>query len=185
MNSMSDNAGRLPAEEHVSLLRRRAAALAREEKGAGDADARPAVVFELAGERYAIDAGCVLRVLTLRELTPLPGAAAPLFGVTHWRGSVLTLLDIRPLLGALAPGITDLARVVVLEGRDREFGIVVDRVRDLVDVSEADVRPLPDRDEDSSGSLLSGILQDGTFVVDAMQLLARHGTVRRRNQGTG
>jgi purine-binding chemotaxis protein CheW len=175
----ADSSERAPAEEHVAVLRQRAAVLARTQGDGADADARPAVVFELAGERYAIDAACVLRVLTLRELTPLPGAAQPLFGVTHWRGSVLTLLDLRPALGATAPGITDLSRVVVLEGQDRDFGIVVDAVQDLTDMSAAAVRPLPDRDEDGE-SLLSGILEDGIFVIDATQLLARHGTIRRR-----
>jgi purine-binding chemotaxis protein CheW len=174
-----------PADEDIPVLRRRAAALARRPDRGRTADASAALLFELAGERYCIAASCVLRVLTLRELTPLPGAAAPLFGVTHWRGTVLTLLDIRALLGVTAPGLTDMGRVVVVEGPDRDFGVIVDAVRDILELRDGDILKLPDRDDAASDSLLRGITADGVFVVDARRLVQRYGRLQGRKQGTG
>jgi len=180
-------AERAPAPEHLAELRRRAAALARDQgrwRTGREADAFTAVVFRLAGSQYGIDASCVLRVLTLRELTPLPGAAAPLFGVTHWRGDVLTLLDVRPLLGAPTDGLTDLGRVLVLDGADRKFGIVADAVDDLAEIRQDRIRPLPH--EDGNGeSLLQGMTEDGIFIIDAERILARYGAIRRRTRGMG
>lgn len=179
-------AARAPAPEHLPELRRRAAALAREQgrwHAEREVDAFTAVVFQLAGSHYGIDASCVLRVLTLRELTPLPGAAPPLFGVTHWRGDVLTLLDIRSVLGAPTDGLTDMGRVIVLDGEDRQFGIVADAVRELDEVRTEAIQPLP-RDDGDGESLLQGITEDGVFIIDAARVLARFGAVRR-NQGTG
>jgi purine-binding chemotaxis protein CheW len=177
---------RAPAPEHVAELRRRARALAREggwwQAAAAD-DSFSALVFQLAGSTYAVDAACVLRVLTLRELTPLPGAAAPLFGVTHWRGDVLTLLDIRPLLGASTGGLTDMGRVIVMDGEDRHFGLVVDAVTELADVRRESIQRLPREDGDGE-SLLEGITEAGVFIIDAARVLARFGVIRR-NQGTG
>lgn len=178
--------GREPAAEHVALLHKRAADLARVPKRvAGEDDGIDVVRFQLAGEAYAVDARHVVRVLTLKEMTPLPGAAEPLFGVTQWRGTVLTLLDLRPLLGVTARGLTDMGKVVVLEGEDRQFGVVTDQVSDLVFLPWQDVRPIPGDDGTDGDSLLRGITDDGVFIIDTEQLLQRFGRVGRRNHTTG
>jgi chemotaxis signal transduction protein len=89
----------------------------------------------LSGERYAhCVASCGGQVAVLLELTPLPGASAPLFGITHWRGDVLTLLDLRAALGAHAGGVTDLSRIIVAGRADRRFGMVVDAVVEMAEV---------------------------------------------------
>jgi purine-binding chemotaxis protein CheW len=173
-------AGRAPAPEHLPLLRQRAAALAREQGDGREGDRLRLVLFELAGNRYGIELACVLRVLTLRELTPLPGAAAPLFGVTHWRGDVLTLLDIRGLLGVTTDGLTDMGRILVLDGADRTFGIVVDGVRELADIPAAAVRPLAGGEDGAAESLVRGMTEEGVFIMDAERVLARFGRTRRR-----
>ncbi|HSJ23666.1 MAG TPA: chemotaxis protein CheW [Longimicrobiales bacterium] len=177
--------GREPAAEHMEVLRRRAAELARMPEADGEADGYDVVRFQLAGEEYALAAHSVVRVLTLREMTPLPGAAEPLFGVTQWRGTVLTLLDLRPLLGVSSQGLTDLSKVVVLDGGDRQFGIVADDVSDLAFLSHQDVRPLPGDDGAEGESLLRGITDDGVFIIDTEQLLQRFGRIRRRHHATG
>jgi purine-binding chemotaxis protein CheW len=180
-------AARAPAAEHHALLRRRAAALAREDLDpvAGRRSEEQIMVFRLGAERYGIAADSVLRVLVLRELTPLPGAAAPLFGVTHWRGRVLTLVDIRQLLGVEMAGVTDLGNVIVMNGADRDFGIVADAVSHVVDIGPAEIRELPDAGGDSGESLLRGITGEGIFIIDAERVLARFGRVRGRRHGTG
>jgi purine-binding chemotaxis protein CheW len=175
---------RAPAEEHLPVLQRRAALLARDPSA--DEDRSPQltlVLFTLAGERFGISASAVLRVLTLRELTPLPGAAPPLFGVTHWRGDVLTLLDLRPLLGLSTAGLTDMSRVIVMDGEDREFGVVADRVSDIVEVPENRIRPLPGGGEEEGSTLLRGITAEQLFVMDADAVLSRFGRIRR-SRGT-
>jgi purine-binding chemotaxis protein CheW len=178
-------AGRAPAAEDVALLRRRAALLARAVAQPQARARLQVVLFVLAGERYALDATLILRVLTLRELTPLPGAAPPLFGVTQWRGSVLTLLDLRPVLGATAPGLSDMRRVIVLEGAGREFGIVVDEVSNMDELDTDAVMPISERGEGQDESLVGGITQDGIFVIDGARLLSRYGSKASPAKGAG
>jgi purine-binding chemotaxis protein CheW len=174
---------RAPLPEDVALLRQRAAQLARAPTIVGDTPRTRSLVFRLGGEDYALASAVTLQVAVLRELTPLPRGAAPLFGVTHWRGEVLTILDLREVLGARVRGVTDLSRVVVIDGTDRVFGIIADAVTDMIDIDEEDVRPLPA--EDGRGSLLRGMTGTGVLVVDADALVARYGTVSRRQQNKG
>lgn len=163
-------AQRSPADAHVAELRRRAAALARVPGRQSRQDVTPVVIFQLADEQYALAASVVLQVHVLRDLTPLAGARAPLFGITHWRGSVLTILDLRAQLGVRTHGVTDLSRVIVVDGPRQPFGILADAARDFIDLNESDVRPLPP--EMAERGLLRGMTDDAILVMDTDAVLA-------------
>jgi purine-binding chemotaxis protein CheW len=169
--SESLKAARLAVPGDVDVLRKRAAELARVPAAGRMSQAMPAVIFELADERYAIDARIVLQVHVLRELTPLAGARPPLFGVTHWRGMVLTILDLRAELGVSSKGVTDLSRVLVIDGGRQPFGILADAARDFIDLAQTTVRPLG-AEEASARTLLRGITDDAVMVMDTDAVLA-------------
>lgn len=171
------SAARAPRSEHMELLRRRAQALARPSaaaQGLERDDAFQAIVFVLGDERYAVDTRCVLRVEVLHDLTPLPGAGAPLHGLTQWRGDVLTLLDLRAALGARLRGITDLGRMIVVEGPDRPFGVLVERLLDIRKLDGAQLQALP-REDFQARSLLRGVTDDHVLVIDHDVLIALYG----------
>lgn len=165
-------AARAPAPESVELLRQRAAELARPVKTPDDSGRVTAVMFELGRESYALAATVVLEVFVLRAISPLPGAPAPLFGVTQWRGDVLTVLDLRDALGSPRRGVTDLSRVLVVDGPDRRFGVLADAARGAADLATDQIRSLPD---DQEGTLLRGITDAGVLVIDEKALLDRYG----------
>lgn len=172
---------RAPREEHRALLRQRAAALARVPRDEQPRDTFPAIVFSLGGEQWAVAAASVLQVFVLRELTPLPGASAPLFGVTQWRGDVLVLLDLREELGIRAPGLTDLGRVIVVEGRDHPFGIIADATSDMIEIDTAGIRPV----SGSTRRLVRGMLDTGIVVLDTDALLGVYGDRRPNTHASG
>lgn len=175
---------RTPAAEHVPLLRARAATLARVPAAERMTAATASVLFLLGGEVYALAAAVVHEVIVLRDLTPLPGARAPLFGVTHWRGDVLTILDLRNELGVRPRGVTDLSRVVVVDGGLVSFGILVDGAREFTDIAEDSVRALPS-EEMAQRELLRGITDDAVLVIDADALLSRYGKRGQTDVSTG
>jgi chemotaxis signal transduction protein len=175
---------RAPLEEHVPLLRSRAASLARAQETRPSADPLHVIVFTLGGERYGLESACVLHVAMLQMMTPLPGAAAPLFGITQWRGDVLTLLDLRDVFGARARGLTDMGRIVVVDGPDRNFGVVADAVLGMAELTAGDIAPLP-VEEGRQQSLLRGMTGDGVLVIDSNALRERYGCVQKRQNRTG
>ena len=177
-------AARSAAAGDVDRLRRRALALARVPRRPGLTGTRPAVVFVLADELYAIDARIVLEVHVLRDLTPLAGARPPLFGITYWRGTVLTILDLRERLGVRSRGVTDLSRVVVIDGGRYPFGILADAARDVIDLELAMIRPLPE-DEAGARDLVLGITGNAELVLDTDAVLKAGHAARRHSDNTG
>jgi purine-binding chemotaxis protein CheW len=125
--------------------------------------------FSLGGERLAIEARWLLGVAKVTILAALPGAEPPVRGVTVWRGELLTVLDIRPNLGISTAALSDLTRILVLGERRARFGLLVDTVTDVADLSTVDLLPVP------SGSLardyLIGVTADAGLVLDGQRLL--------------
>ncbi len=169
---------RSPHREHVEVLRARARALARgghSSVPAARGETFRALVFSLGDERYALPIRHVLRVEVLHELMRLPGVAPPLYGLTQWRGDLLTLLDLRRALGASTRGITDLGRLIVVQGPARRFGILVERLLDIATLDGRRLRALP-RDESRDTTMVHAMTDDAILVIDDDALITRHGT---------
>ncbi len=130
------------------------------------------LLFRLSRENYAVESKYVFAVFRLVDITPLPGAEAPLYGVTGWRGDVLTILDLRTVLGSPANALDDLVRVVVLGDRRVAFGILADDVSSTTSIGPSDIFPIPD-DHARPREYLKGITRDATLLLDAPALIRR------------
>jgi purine-binding chemotaxis protein CheW len=171
------NRQRAPHAEHRAVLRGRALALARTPPAPVEGEFITALVFEFGNARYAVDAAAVLQVTPLRDLTPLPGATLPLLGVTYWRGQVLTVFDLRGPLGVQVRGLTDMGKLIVLDGTGHDFGILADRVSDMTPIDIGSLRPVESRGGRDS-ALLRGMTDDAVLVIDAATLLRTYGEVQ-------
>lgn len=126
----------------------------RSEVGSQDAEeARGGVssqylTFTLADEEYGVD---ILRVQEIKGWTPvtqIPNAPDFLKGVLNLRGVIVPIVDLRMRFNLEAVEYTPTTVVIVLsllhEGAERTFGVVVDAVSDVLNISTADIRPKPD-----------------------------------------
>jgi purine-binding chemotaxis protein CheW len=141
-----------------------------------DANAAPAGVemltFSLGRERFAIPSSNVFAVFSLAELVPLPGATAPVVGLTRWRGDVLTILDLRSLVGTRTAALDDLGRVIVVGDTHPEFGVLADEVADIVTIDPASLHE-PSSHRRGDAGILLGVTADGIHAVNAATLLTR------------
>lgn len=161
-------------EEMRRILESRARALARPAEQPGARERLDLVAFSLGAERYAIELRHVVEVFRLTNLSRLPGASAPVFGVTAWRGTLLTLLDLRVILGVPAERLDDLRIAVVLGDRQAPVGLLADGGEDLLVVDRQAVSPAPEgvavkRD------YVRGITADAVVLLDTERLLTEHG----------
>src|SRR5690606_22692254 len=104
----------------------RAAALARRPRREHTGETLEVAVFRLGRERYAIELENLFQIFALRDLAMLPGARAPLLGLTPWRGTLLRVLDLAAALGRTQTGIADRGRVLAIGSGERaEFGLLI------------------------------------------------------------
>jgi purine-binding chemotaxis protein CheW len=157
-------------DEMQRVLKGRATALALPLQ---DADERPQielVVFELDGERYAVNSLDVSAVREAGPLTPIPGMSNFIAGILNHRGTVLTILDFRPLLKISVRAASRDVRAVIVEAGGVRFGLVADAIVGLSRMPAADIAAAGRTDKDLRNSILLGTTHESILVLSAERL---------------
>jgi purine-binding chemotaxis protein CheW len=95
------------------------------------------LVVSLAGRRVAFPATGVEGVVELEGLTPAPGAAPHVAGLSALRSRVLTVIDGLVALGAGQADERALGNAVVVPSGGHPYALLVDMVEDVVEASSA------------------------------------------------
>ncbi|MCP9473019.1 MAG: chemotaxis protein CheW [Nitrospira sp.] len=104
---------------------------------AKSAHPRRVCLLPVSRECLAVELGSLCEVITVKEMTTVPGMPLVLAGVTTCRGAVIPLVDLRVLLDwprTLMPRYA----AVVRQGEVR-FGILIDDVPEIQTVQRGDV----------------------------------------------
>jgi purine-binding chemotaxis protein CheW len=159
-----------------TILQERARQLARPLATIGNRDVSSAnetslLVVRLGEERASIALDHIIEVYRSGELTPIPGAQAPVVGLIAWRGRVLTVLDIAHTRGRPI-AVTDATRILVIGQRTASFGIIADEVEDVQELNTQEAVPIEDISP-SRREFVRGVTADALVVLDAAALIAR------------
>lgn len=120
-------------EDRAKILAERAAAVARTREEA-ITGAMSVLAFKVGGERYAVEVGAVFQVVDATGLHPLPAVPNWVLGAILARTRVVPVLDLRALLGLEGGGMSDLAKIVVLEDGNDLFGVAVEDLEGRLDL---------------------------------------------------
>ncbi|MBF0176217.1 MAG: purine-binding chemotaxis protein CheW [Magnetococcales bacterium] len=166
---MSDDPTRLHR-----VLERRARELARashgeEERAAGETI--EVVMFQLGGERYALELIHIQEVFTCREVTPLPGTLPFIAGIINVRGRIVSVVDLRPLFDL--PRATEQSglRVIILASSAMEFGILTEAVEGVQRVPMASLLASLPTLTGVRAAFLKGITRERLIILDGAGLL--------------
>ena len=162
-------AGTLEAtpEEKRTILRSRAKSLAQEPERKGEAEEYLDVLaFLLAQETYAIETVFIREVYPLTELTPLPCTPDYIFGIINIRGQILTIIDMKKFFDLPEKGITNLNRVIVVQGETMELGILADEILGIRNISASGLHPPPPTMTGIHAGYLKGVAGEGLILLD-------------------
>ena len=127
------------------------------------------VVIDVGELSAAIPASLVFEIVRLVEFSPLPQTPAHVLGTFIYRGEPAVGVDLASLVGKARPASLD-AHVVVLATEQR-IGLVVDRVRTLV---EAPVIAEGSEDDGRVGNwgskLVAGLCRSGDELLPLLNL---------------
>jgi len=86
------------------------------------------IEFLLGEEHYGIASSAVREVLALTDLARVPCTPPFVLGIINVRGEIVSVIDLKKFFALPGQDITDLNRVLLLEGRGMLFGILADRL---------------------------------------------------------
>ena len=129
------------------------------------------VEFQLAGEKYGIEASNVREVYPLKELVPVPGTPTFFLGITSVRGQILSVIDIKGFFDLPDKGLTELDKVVIVQSGDVELGIRADVVLGMRVIPRGDIQASLPTLTGIREKYLSGITKDTVIILDIQKLL--------------
>ena len=138
--------------------------------GSADRATEQVLTFELGKETYGVD---ILRVREIRgwaPVTKIPQAPSYVLGVLNLRGSIVPVMDLRMRLDLQRAEYTSVTVIIVLSvrsqsGRDREVGVVVDAVSDVLSFNTAAMKAPPELGPNCPTDYIRGLTNSGKRMV--------------------
>ena len=155
-----------------TLLRERAAVLARPPQAPSAGTTLKVLEFRLATERYALESHYVENVHPLKDLTPLPCTPAFILGVVNIHGRIVPVIDMKKFFGLPEHGLTDLHRVILIRGNDLELGLLADVIVSVCAIPADSLQPSLPTLTGIRADYLKGIGADRLVVLDLERILA-------------
>lgn len=126
------------------------------------------LTFALGREEYGIAILKVREIIGRMDITAVPRTPEYVKGVINLRGQVIPVIDLRAKFGMEAVEATDETCVVVVEidrnGRTMSTGLVVDRVKEVLNIAEESVEETPNLGASVDAQFIRGIGKVGTAV---------------------
>lgn len=140
------------------------------------------LTFLLGPELFAVEIDAVKEIIEVTAMTHVPKAPVFIRGVINLRGGVVPVIDLGAKLSGAASELSKRSCVVLVGisselGGYRTLGLLVDEVREIVEVQASDIKPPPDLGEVADTGFIRAMAQVGdNFIVllDTDQVLTGH-----------
>lgn len=116
------------------------------------------LTFTVGGEEYGVDIMTVREIKGWTETTRLPNSQEFMRGVMNLRGLIIPIFDLRTRFHM---GITEATAkhvVIILAIGERNIGILVDTVSDILDASSEQIKSAPEGDTQVDADYISGLI---------------------------
>ena len=121
------------------------------------------VTFMLGAEEYGVPISQIQEIDRLAKITKVPKAAEFIEGITNLRGEVIPVLDTRKRFDLDIKPPDDRSRIIIVDLGGVKTGLVVDSVREVLNLARKDIAPPPE----SIGSSIDQQFISGIGKVDA------------------
>jgi len=134
------------------------------------------LVFKLGAEEYAIDILHVQEIKSAKsitQITKIPGSPPHIIGVITLHETVIPLIDLR-ILNHTLKDEKNFNVVMILNIHNKQVGIVVDAVIDIIELISEQIKPAPDFVSIIKKEYITGIAninEDMIMIIDVKKLL--------------
>jgi purine-binding chemotaxis protein CheW len=143
--------------------------------GANITSIREFLAFKLGDEEYGIDILRVQEIRSYEKPTRIANAPAFIKGVVNLRGVIVPIVDMRLKFNLEQANYDGFTVVIVLNIGARVVGMVVDAVSDVITLTPAQLRPVPEFNASIAGDhlLAIGSVEDRMLIlVDIEKLMS-------------
>lgn len=139
---------------------------------------RPYVTMMIGEQLFGLPAAEVEDAHILSNITPVPLASPEVAGVLNIRGNIVTAIDLARCLGLEPHDTSGENNSIVVEYRDAQFGLLVDEIKDVVNLDPNDLEECPQTLDPSWKEVAVGIFRvegDLMIIASVEQLMEQVG----------
>ncbi len=124
------------------------------------------ITFLVETEEYGVEALRVQGIIRYQSPVKVPNAPDPIQGVINFRGEVIPILDLRKTFGLSPLRIDEFTVIVIVEFEGKIFGIIADRILDMVDIPVSRINPAAASNSTASQNYLQAMVKiDGRLIL--------------------
>lgn len=128
-------------------------------------ESRQFLSFTVDNEEYGVDIMTVREIKGWTETTRLPNAHEFMRGVMNLRGLIIPIFDLRTRFHRGVTEATPKHVVIILAVGERNIGILVDAVSDILNASTDQIKPPPSSNMQLDAAYISGLISIGERMV--------------------
>ena len=125
---------------------------------AGSNDTKQYIMVKFDNEQYGIDITYIDNIVRLQSITRVPHTQEYFLGIINLRGEIMPVMSMRRKFDLPDKENTNASRILIVkyEG-NAKIGMLVDEVKEVVTLSEADVEKISGDTVDSNRAYLAGV----------------------------
>lgn len=134
------------------------------------------LTFFLGDEEYGLEILKVQEIIGLMSITRVPRTPDFVRGVINLRGKVIPIVELRKKFRMETVEDTEQTCIIVVQTQGVQFGVVVDRVSEVVDLDSEGIEEAPEFGADIDTDYILGMGKTGSRVrilVDIDRVLSR------------
>jgi purine-binding chemotaxis protein CheW len=128
------------------------------------------VVFGLGSEDFGVSISSVESIIKMQAITKMPHAPVFVEGVTNLRGKVLPVMDLRKRFGMPPQEMDKNSRIIIINVKGLEVGMIVDGVSEVLTIPEQNVEPAPAIATTVDSGFITGIAKIDQRLVILLDL---------------
>lgn len=133
------------------------------------------LIFTIDKEKYGIEIKYVIEIIGIQTITKIPELNNYIKGIINLRGKIIPVIDVRLRFKKTAMEYDDRTCIIVVDVGELTVGLIVDRVSEVVNISEDQIAPLPETSSNTRNKYINGIGKIGDNVrllIDCNKLLS-------------
>ncbi|KKE79698.1 chemotaxis protein CheW [Oceanobacillus caeni] len=125
------------------------------------------IIFKLQNQSFGVDVQQIISIERIQEITEVPRTSEFIKGVTHIRGETTPVVDLRERLLMEQKDYTDSSRILVVQIKDMQIGLIVDAATEVKDINQELIKPAPSYVGGVKDTFVSGVanLEDGLLII--------------------
>lgn len=135
------------------------------------------LTFSLGNENYGIEIKYVIEIIGIQSITEIPELPEYVKGIINLRGKIIPVLDVRLRFKKKPKDYNDRTCVIVVDIKDVSVGLIVDRVAEVITISEDDIVEPPQMNQGFNNRYIKKIGKIGSEVkllLDCEKLLSEN-----------